>query len=244
MQEKAKQILHSLENDKNLVSPDIEEFWKGYLKRHTFRYLDLLSFLKDTGKTILEIGSFPAHALIMLKLLGYRVRGVDIDPSRFRGLLDKYDIQVDKLDVERENLPFPSDSFDIVLFTELIEHLRFNPLSVLRETYRVLKTGGRIIISTPNITPLQRIAFLFGKDYQGSPLEEFKKLEWLGHMGHIRIYSLKEIKEMLEYTGYEVCSYACKGESPEGWKAKIIKMFYPKKEHFNKILYVVARKPK
>lgn len=44
----------------------------------------------------------------------------------------------------------PDDSIDLLLFTEIIEHITFNPLKMWREFYRVLKVGGRIVITTPN----------------------------------------------------------------------------------------------
>jgi SAM-dependent methyltransferase len=47
-------------------------------------------------------------------------------------------------------LPYPSESFDLVTSTEVIEHLE-NPRRFFREVARVLKPGGQIILSTPNV---------------------------------------------------------------------------------------------
>jgi len=196
----AEKILQSLEDDVELVPIKIKDWWLNYLHLHRQYYLDTLSFLNsnDKGGGILEVGSVPGHFTVLLKSLGYNVRGVDIDPTRVKQIWGKYNIPVDKVDIEKEALPFPSDMFDIVLFSEILEHLRLNPLHALREVYRVLKPTGHIILSTPNITPMHRLYFLFGKSYQGNPVEEFEKLEWLGHMGHIRLYSFEEVKEFLQ----------------------------------------------
>ncbi len=48
-----------------------------------------------------------------------------------------------------DHLPFPSNSFDLVISRSVIEHLA-NPSLVFREFQRVLKPGGRVILSTPN----------------------------------------------------------------------------------------------
>lgn len=202
----AEQTLKSLESDANLIPANIAEWWSNYLFEHYNRYLDTLSLLneRDRRKHILEIGSLPGHFTILLKKIGYdNLVGTDIDPSRAKQLWDKYSVPVHKVDIEQESLPFPSNSFDIVLFTEILEHLRLNPLHALREVYRVLKSDGRIILSTPSITVTHRLLFLFGKTYQGNAVEEFRKLEWLGHMGHIRLYSSDEVKGFLEYTGFK-----------------------------------------
>ena len=50
---------------------------------------------------------------------------------------------------ESDNLPFPNETFDFVLFTAVIEHL-YNPTKILNEINRILKKEGIIIISTTN----------------------------------------------------------------------------------------------
>ncbi len=60
-----------------------------------------------------------------------------------------------------KNLPFEDSSFDIVIMTEVLEHLK-DHLAITKEAARVLKTGGRLIITSPNIYRLHsRINFLF-----------------------------------------------------------------------------------
>lgn len=52
-----------------------------------------------------------------------------------------------RLDATR--LPFRSDAFDVVVFAEIIEHLR-NPIGALCHASRVLKPGGELLITTPS----------------------------------------------------------------------------------------------
>jgi len=173
------------------------------------------------------------------------VTGVDINPDRIKLLWKKYNINVIKVDSEQELLPFKIDSYDIILFFEIIEHLRINPLYALREAYRTLKQGGQIIVSTPNITPIDRIDFLLGRNFQEEPVEAFKKLETLDYMGYLRLYTTNEVQNFLESVGFEVTSYTYKGNYIRtGWKAKIImKLPIYKKEQFRPHLYMFAKKP-
>ncbi len=53
-------------------------------------------------------------------------------------------------------LPFKDDSFDAVLCTETIEHLE-RPQQAIDEMYRVLKSGGKVILSTPFLMPLHDV---------------------------------------------------------------------------------------
>ncbi len=59
------------------------------------------------------------------------------------------------------SLPYPDNSFDIIYAIEVIEHLR-SPYDFIKETYRVVSPGGKVIITTPNILNLtSRLSFLF-----------------------------------------------------------------------------------
>ena len=65
-----------------------------------------------------------------------------------------------RLDAEHigsaEELPFPDDSFDTVLCTEVIEHLR-HPARAVGEMARVLKPGGHLILTAPFIHGLHEV---------------------------------------------------------------------------------------
>jgi SAM-dependent methyltransferase len=60
-----------------------------------------------------------------------------------------------------------ADSFDLVLFSEIIEHITFNPVELWREIYRVLRPGGRIVITTPNYYSPYSRAWSFSRFMQG-----------------------------------------------------------------------------
>ncbi|OGS95714.1 MAG: hypothetical protein A3H31_08135 [Gallionellales bacterium RIFCSPLOWO2_02_FULL_57_47] len=71
------------------------------------------------------------------------------------------DVSVKIADLSNENLPYPDESFDLVTCTEVIEHLE-HYRSTLREIYRILKPGGTLVLTIPNILNLKsRIRFLF-----------------------------------------------------------------------------------
>lgn len=90
------------------------------------------------------------------------------------------DVKVDIVDLNTEKLPYADSSFDLVTCTEVIEHIEHYRES-LREMYRVLKPGGVLVVTTPNILNLKsRLRFLFFGFYNlFGPL----------HMRESRIYS-------------------------------------------------------
>lgn len=75
-------------------------------------------------------------------------------------LLELHDVEVKIADLSNEGLPYVDASFDLVTCTEVIEHLE-HYRSTLREIYRVLRPGGTLVITTPNILNMSsRVRFL------------------------------------------------------------------------------------
>jgi len=69
-------------------------------------------------------------------------------------------IHVDVVDLNEGSLPYEDDSFDLVTFTEVAEHLE-NYRAIIREVNRVLKPGGVLIMTTPNVLNMKsRLRFL------------------------------------------------------------------------------------
>jgi len=75
---------------------------------------------------------------------------------------------------------FPEGSFDIVIAKHVVEHLR-QPEQAIAEMSRVLKTGGLLVLATPNL---------------GSPMRKRKKANWIGYKDPTHI-SLKPAEEWL-----------------------------------------------
>lgn len=174
---------------------------------HRNRYLHDLTIvmgLVAADTRILEIGSAPGHFTAALRLAGFEVMGVDLAPERIRDLCDRFGLSIAACDVEREPLPYPDHSFACVVCAETYEHLRWDPFFVLSEIHRVLKHGGLLLLTTPNLYSVQNIArFLTGRSI-ADPLLEFGKLRSLGHMGHIREYSGAQMRRILASHGFVV----------------------------------------
>lgn len=242
-QEKAVEILKSMEGDVSLVPERLSEWWSNYLTYHHDRYLGTLDFLESVKSRVLEIGSVPCQFTSLLQQLGYEVRGMDLAPERVEAFIRKHELSVNKVDIETDPFPFEDGSFGTVIFLEVLEHLRINPLHTFRELARVLEPGGRLLLSTPNITPAHRLMFFFDKPYQGDLVAEFRKLETVGHMGHFRLYSLVDIRAMLDEVGLEVVATSFEGEyATPTWKTKWMRILSPRKDIFRTYTYVQARK--
>jgi 2-polyprenyl-3-methyl-5-hydroxy-6-metoxy-1,4-benzoquinol methylase len=95
--------------------------------------------------------------------------------------------------------------FDIVNCNAMIEHLHTSPKKMLLEVLRVLKPGGVLVISNPNIAALHnRIQLLFGGSVHASISDWYHNPAWMRpkYTGHIREYSPRELRYVLQQAGF------------------------------------------
>ncbi|HLF28877.1 MAG TPA: class I SAM-dependent methyltransferase [Anaerolineae bacterium] len=88
--------------------------------------------------------------------------------------------------------PFPAGKFDTILCVEVLEHL-FDPAFALSEMRRVLKGGGHIIVSVPNIAHLSnRVRAVLGGFSPGGTPETSSRRQWADP--HIRFFTLRSLR--------------------------------------------------
>lgn len=104
------------------------------------------SFQFSKNQSMLEIGCGRGEMLRNFKNLGLEVKGVDLSPeaSKFNT-----DIEIMVCDVEKNKLPYDDNSFDIIYSKSVLEHFYY-PEEYLKESYRVLKPGGKILTLVPD----------------------------------------------------------------------------------------------
>jgi len=115
----------------------------NYFVIHQTRYLIILEEILNLNfpkhSRVLDIGCYPLHLFHALEgePFEFKMKGI---ASNHEPVKEKNIVQ---LNIEKEKLPFKSDSFDLVLMTEVIEHLTADPRMYLDEVRRVMKKNGR-----------------------------------------------------------------------------------------------------
>jgi SAM-dependent methyltransferase len=118
---------------------------------------ELLADIPAAGKTLLDVSCKEGDVLQAVAPLGFNVRGTNYEPRGPSQNGAPIDYGVDLL----QRLPYDDASFDVVLLVEVIEHLE-NHRIALSELARILKPGGVLILTTPNIMRLNsRFHFFF-----------------------------------------------------------------------------------
>jgi 2-polyprenyl-3-methyl-5-hydroxy-6-metoxy-1,4-benzoquinol methylase len=141
---------------------------------------------------ILDIGCGTGLNASFLKAAGHTVVGVDLSPVAIDRFREK-DFEGFVCDVETQGIPSPDASFDLVYASEVIEHCA-DTAAFLNEVFRVLKPGGKAVVSTPNSAFWAfRILGILGRtasEYQ--------------HPGHVRFFSKRSLRRCVEAAGFEV----------------------------------------
>jgi len=183
-----------------------------YFGEHEARLVRTLQLIPPgtAEDRILEMGCYLHITPALRHLLGYgEVRGCYLGSGGSDvKLLTARDGEslvcaIDLFDCERDTFPYASGVFATVLCCELLEHLKRDPMRMLSEIHRVLRDGGILVLTTPNIVSLRSLGAIIEGNHPGlygcypDPSGDFA-----GDTKHEREYTPVEIAKLLEAAGF------------------------------------------
>jgi 2-polyprenyl-3-methyl-5-hydroxy-6-metoxy-1,4-benzoquinol methylase len=120
-------------------------------------------------------------------------------------------------DVSSEKLPGALSElrFDVVISTEVIEHL-YAPRSYMKMIKNILPNNGVVIISTPYHGYLKNLVMALT-----NKMDNHFTVLWDG--GHIKFWSRKSLTSLLEEFGFDVTEFKGSGRLPYLWKSMFMK---------------------
>jgi 2-polyprenyl-3-methyl-5-hydroxy-6-metoxy-1,4-benzoquinol methylase len=185
----------------------------GYITPQVLQILDTLSV-----KRVCDLGSGNGALVAAMRKAGYYAVGVEYDKQGV-GLSQKnypginfYNFGVQ--DDPAQMLSLEGQPFDVVVSTEVVEHL-FSPHLLPIFARKLLVGEGYLVISTPYHGYLKNLALsIFNKwDKHHTPL-------W--HGGHIKFWSRKSLTQLLNENGFQVVDFYGVGRFPWLWKSMIL----------------------
>jgi SAM-dependent methyltransferase len=205
----------------------------SYLSFHMDRFLKSFHFIPPgTGEDrILELGAFYPFTLCIYRHSGYsEIRCADYRPMTEdrphieRSFYDRLQgvgltLVTEPLNLDTDPFPYDDGYFTTVVCMETLEHLIADPMHMMEQINRVLKPGGNVVISTPNVTSIASLTnILQGRHPCGS--NAYSK-EGILPMRHNREYTPDDIVGLLQAAGFEVVRF----ETTDVWQqpdAKVI----------------------
>jgi 2-polyprenyl-3-methyl-5-hydroxy-6-metoxy-1,4-benzoquinol methylase len=148
------------------------------------------------NKEVLELGCSTGFLSQHLVTNGCKVTGVEVDAEAAEAARSVCD-RVENIDINDPSwINRVGGPFDVILFGDVLEHL-LDPLTTLRLSQQLLRDGGEVIISLPNIAHWSiRAKLLLGNfDYQ-----EYGILD----VTHLRFFTLKSALALIDEAGFTV----------------------------------------
>jgi SAM-dependent methyltransferase len=189
----------------------VEEL-RNYAEDDFRRFIYTLGLVPEKpGISLLELGANPYFTTTLLQ----KFRKADLHLANFFGGDVAEGIQnvtihqtgeiipyrYRQFNIEEDIFPYPDESFDVVLFCEIIEHLLSDPVHALIEIRRVLKPGGTLVVTTPNVARLENVAKLLAGQNIYDPYSGY------GPYGrHNREYTQQDLFSLLSANGFRVDS--------------------------------------
>ncbi len=209
-------ILTSLDSaiaESNNISPQFGDLG-DYNTHMRFRYARTLEDIAKIGDSlqILEIGAFNGVVSAALANLGHKVVAHDIpfiiEDAALVDFLSERGIERVALDLSEIKFPLEAGQYDLIVFNEVLEHLNFNAIPLLREFRRLLKPSGQVYCATPNLTCLKnRVYMLRGKGYL-SPISALQLQLMPGRSTsvglHWREWNRAELVDLFEASGFRL----------------------------------------
>lgn len=247
---------HILANELLVWAPG--EQARQYLVQHLSRLITTLELLPDGNPetSILEMGCYMqlTPALRDVKHYG-QIRGCYFGTlgavSRKQALSTdgrEFSCDVDEFDAERDAYPYADNTFDVVLCTELFEHLGYDPMHCLTEVNRILKPGGHLLLSTPNACSLRAVAAVLDQYHPGF-FPAFMRPNATGDVDprHHREYAPREIRMAFCDAGFEVVElltapYWSAPEPQHEWVKHMLEHYELDKDLRGECIFALGRK--
>lgn len=142
---------------------------------HIWRTVDFPPYLRSLFKTLEQLPLHKGCRVLdiacgngtfgewFISRLDAEMYGVDYSPVAADLCKQKGYTQVELIDLDRQDLPFEDNYFDLIILSAVLEHIQ-SPDGMMKQVWKKLKTGGSVVVLTPNISWIvNRVLFLMGR---------------------------------------------------------------------------------
>lgn len=196
------------------LSDKYDQFYDSSLEKENLRDVIVNDWPKDrveaivamggSGERILDIGCGNGFLLYQFRKKFKTLVGLEYSPKR----LSQASVNLSAVDFvpingSAENMmDIESDSIDRIISADTIEHIP-DVYEAAAEMFRVLKTGGELVINTPNIAFIKkRVLLLLGRFPSTSQPNEGIGSDVLFDGGHFHYFTYRSLRIVLENTGF------------------------------------------
>ena len=174
---------------------------------------------KERKLSILDAGCGNGFVVGKMAERGYEVIGIDVAEDGIAIAQKAYPNIKFEVRSVYDDLTTIVDNVDIVISSEVIEHLYY-PQKFVKNMFSVLRPGGYIILTTPYHGYLKNLTLSIANKW-----DKHFTVNWEG--GHIKFFSQKTIKSLLESEGFKETIFNNAGRLPWLWKSMVCRAQKP-----------------
>ena len=151
-------------------------------------------------KKVLDVGCAYGTTSFILKRAKMNVTALDPMPElHSKELFEEEDIKFLNKNIETDQI---HRTYDLIVFTDVVEHLNYNPLPVMKKLYNLLETGGEIILTTPSKENDFLCEGRYGDLVNWRQIPHFTEYKF--EDAHHHTYYLWELRDLLEEAGFTI----------------------------------------
>jgi len=150
---------------------------------------------RDSAPRLLDVGCGAGYLLDAGRALGWEVQGVELSPFAADQAREEQGLPV--FQGELAEASFPSESFDLIVMRELLEHVA-DPLALLLEARRIVRGDGLLFVQVPN-------------DLEGMRMRLFRQVWWLIPPLHLYYFQRETLQSLLGKAGFRVARWGTWG---------------------------------
>lgn len=204
--EKSEKIDLAFERVEKAIAKSQNQHDLDYYKYHEKRFRRMAEVILsrvEVGSEVLNVGGHYMHSSIILSALGYKVFSTDVKEFWEVDFIQQRvsDFNIDGCSENNlehfECLMGVKDKYDVILFTEILEHITFNPIKMWERLYHSAKPSALIYLTTPNSLSLPNLTrtLLRAITLKGVGLKIESVFTQVTYGHHWKEYSSGEIKE-------------------------------------------------
>ncbi len=171
----------------------------GWKMTEHARLLDRIEYWGVRSGTLLDVGCFSGLFLSNAKKRGFEIVGVEPNKDAYLHVRNTRGFEV--VHGSLESAHFETARFSVVSYLDVIEHVP-NPVSELKEAFRILRPGGIVVLTTPNVAGLPQRVVKTKRWITGEPFCPIDGVPW--HLWGLTRVSLARCVEKAGFTVKEI----------------------------------------
>lgn len=159
-------------------------------------YIDWIKKYVDRSIRVLDVGCGFGYFLRLCDEQSWNTYGIDVSSFAIETARTNTKAQLYLHDIESfDERIFGENTFDLITMFDVLEHLAL-PGAVLREFQKILKQGGKLVITTPNLNAIERVLL--------KALAREEKWHGFSDETHINLYSTHSLRTLVQSAGLKI----------------------------------------